>query len=106
MGHRGCDITKAEKGCLRGGAGSTLPLLLGGQSSLVPTAEAPGTLGSSAAALEVGAAGPASRRRWPTAHVQLNSKYACFLAETTVGGEILDGGRGWGQQNGGGSEII
>ena len=80
------------------GAVGALPLLLGGQSSLVPTAEAPGALASSAAALEVRAAGPGSRRRWPTAHVQLSSKYACFLGETTVICEILDGGGAWGSR--------
>ena len=64
----------------------------------MPTAEAPGALASSAAALEVRAAGPGSRRRWPTAHVQLSSKYACFLGETTVIGEILDGGGAWGSR--------
>ena len=80
------------------GAVGTLSLLLGGQSSLVPTAKAPGALGSSATALEMGAAGPGSRRRWPTAHVQLSSKYACFLGETTVIGEIINGGGTWGSR--------
>ena len=79
------------------GAVGTLSLL-GGQSSLVPTAKAPGALGSSATALEMGAAGPGSRRRWPTAHVQLSSKYACFLGETTVIGEIINGGGTWGSR--------
>ena len=63
----------------------------------MPIAEAPGAR-ALVQALEVGAAGLGSRRRWQTACVQLSSKYACFLGETTVVGEILSGGGAWGSR--------
>ena len=72
----------------------------------MPTAEALGALGSSAAALEVGAAGRVQGGGGRQPRVQLSSKYACFLGETTVVGEILNGGGALGQQNAGDSEII
>ena len=64
----------------------------------MPNAPAPGALGSGAAGFGSGGGGPGSRRRWQTALVQLSSKYACFLGETTVIGEIINGGGTWGSR--------